>query len=405
MHVNLHSSGQLYSDTQNLSSRSNNSTESNSQQPKQAQEQLLDSLAKHVPGVSATEFKALDAKEFTPEKVTGRIAGFVAQGLEQARRDGKSEAEIASLHEQALAGIEQGFNEARDILADMNLLTQDIAATIDETYDQTLDAVRALAPSNPQESRLTYTGLSAAERYQKAEAFSLDLRTQDGDKITVSFAQQNAYESSLGAYSGEDGQAAVFNIDRSAQSQYRFSIEGELDADEMDAIQDLIKDVSLIADDFFSGDVQSAFQQASEFQMDTSELASMHLRLTRSEQYSAASAYQQVQNLPANAQGQAQQAPGRALGHLVGDIQNRGQNPALAFLEEPLDLNQQLLDNLVKQDVRYQQADAEQQRFYEQGLAQLQSLLGYFTDAEAGNDTAAAELADGTTSNTNPIEG
>ncbi len=129
MHVNLHSSGQLYSDTQNLSSRSNNSTESSSQQPKQAQEQLLGSLAKHVPGVSATEFKALDAKDFTPEKVAGRIAGFVAQGLEQARREGKSEAEIANLHKQALAGIEKGFNEAREILSDMNLLTEDIAAT------------------------------------------------------------------------------------------------------------------------------------------------------------------------------------------------------------------------------------------------------------------------------------
>ncbi len=370
MLVTLHSSDAIYrqpSDTLNSANPLQGNTIASS--GGSAMDQALNTLAEKIPGLSGSEFKQLDANQFTPEKVSNRIADFVAQGLQQARQDGKSEAEVQRLYEQALGGIEQGFNEARTILEEMNLLTDALAETIDTSFDLTLQALDKLAPGAAAQP-VAGTSLAAAERFQQAESFSLKLRTQDGDKVMIKFASASSYEASFGGYvDGEGGSAVAFNIDRSERSNFSFSVKGELDDDEIDAIQNLIKDVSLIADDFFDGDVQAAFEQATEFKMDKSELASMHLTLSRSQQHSAVAAYQQVQDPD------AQHSPNRKLGHMMQDLTDRFNQPALGFIDSPLDFGQQLLSNLIDQDQRYRDADEQQQSLYDQHREDMQALL------------------------------
>ncbi|MCW8883978.1 MAG: DUF5610 domain-containing protein [Motiliproteus sp.] len=346
-----------------------------------ATDRVLDKLAEKIPGMSAGEMRGLSAEQFSPEKVSNRIADFVSQGLEQARRDGKSETEVQKLYEQAVKGIEQGFNEARDILEDMSLLSDELSETIDTTFDLTMEKVDALAPiADEEEQGLTSTSMLAAERYQESESFSLKLRTQDGDKVVVKFDSSSSYEASFGAYSDDEASAVSFSIDRSQSSNYRFSVEGELDEGEIDAIQELIQDVSLIADDFFDGDVQAAFDQASQYQMDKTELASMHLRLTQSQEYSSVAAYQQVQDMG------EQQQPGRKLGHMLQGLRDGFSNPALGFLQSPFGFGQDLLSNLIPQDNRYQQAEREQQSLFDQNLNSLRDILDTFSTSEVESD-------------------
>ena len=300
-----------------------------------------------------------------------------------ARQEGKSETEIQKLYDDAVEGVKKGFGEARDILEDMNLLTDEISETIDTTFDQTLEALNGINPSgNTTEQLPVSTSMFAAERYSKSESFSLDLKTQDGDTVTIDFSNSSNYQASFGAFNdGEGSSAASFSIDRSQSSNYQFVVEGDLDEDELEAIENLIQDVSLIADDFFDGDVQAAFQQATEFQMDKTELASMSLTLTRSEQYSAAAAYQQVQGL-----GESQN-PGRKLGHMMHDLANQFSNPALDFLESPFGFGQDLLSNLIPQDTRYQDADENKQSLYDQNLQQMQNILSSLTGSRDGDDS------------------
>ncbi|MEH6811424.1 MAG: DUF5610 domain-containing protein [Motiliproteus sp.] len=335
-----------------------------------ATDHMLNKLAEKIPGMSSSEMKSLSADQFSPEKVADRIADFVSQGLEQARRDGKSEGEIQKLYEQAVKGIEQGFSEAKDILKDMNLLSDDIEATIDTTIDLTMQKIDALNPAPVDKFEgPTSTSMLAAERYSESESFSLKLRTQDGDKVVIKFDSASSYESSFGAYNdGEGNSATSFSIDRSESSNFKFSVKGELDEGEIDAIQNLIKDVSLIADDFFDGDIQAAFDQASEFQMDKTELASMHLKLTQSQEYSAVSAYQQVQDMGA-------QPAAPKLGHMLQDLKDNFSNPALGFLQSPFGLGQDLLANLIPQDTRYQQAEPEQQSQFDRNLMTMRDML------------------------------
>nr|WP_242521517.1 DUF5610 domain-containing protein [Motiliproteus sp. SC1-56] len=331
---------------------------------------LLSQLAQRLPGLGASQgFKALAGEDFSPKKVAERITGFVAQGLEQAHRDGKSGLQVENLRRQALEGIQRGFEEARGILEAMGLLSEELASTIDRTQALTLKGVEGLQPqAAPEHSGKT--AFMAAERYQSAESLSLKVRTRDGDEVTIHFNRASDYQAGFASYSDGQVSAATFSLARSESSHYRFSVEGELDEDEIDALQALIKDVNEIADDFFDGDIQAAFEQAKEFRLDTTELAAMSLRLSQSQSYSAASAYQQVQELDNPG---AQQ--GRKLGHLINDFANRLASPALDFMQSPKGFAQELLQALTTQDLRFKDAGESLQERLSSNLDSLSGLL------------------------------
>lgn len=212
--------------------------------------------------------------------------------------------------------------------------------------------------------------LSAAERYSKADSFSLDLTTKEGDRVTITFDHASDMQASLGATTdGQGGSAAVYNVSRAERNEFQFSVEGDLNDDELEAIQNLIQDVSLIADDFFNGDVQSAFEQASEFEMDRSQLGSMSLNMSRSEQYTAVAAYQEVQNHGNNYAG------GQRLGQMADMLNSQRSDSTLSFVDQLGSLQEQILDSLVEQDARYKEANEEQQNKFDQNRNLLYSML------------------------------
>lgn len=342
-----------------------------------AADKLVAKLAENIPGMSASEMKSLDANDYSPEKVASRISDFVAQGLEQARARGASDADLDRMYKAAVSGVEKGFKEATKILEDLNMLTPDISATIEQTKDLTFEALAGLAPTNETAST-RQTSISAAERYSKAESFSLDVMTQEGDKVSIRFNSEASQTASLGAYSDGNSSAVSFGLERSASSSYSFSVEGDLNEDELDALTTLIQDINLIAEDFFSGDVQDAFEQAAEFEMDKSELMNLNVTMTQSASYSAVAAYEQVQQLD-NPLGNN----GRHLGQMMNNFDNLVANPAMAFLEDSSLFGVDLLDSLIHQDIRHKDADEESQSKLDDNFGLLRDLMTRFDQDDA----------------------
>lgn len=338
-----------------------------------ANDALLGRLANNVPEMAVKDVKDLSNNEFSADKIAARISNFVAQGLQNARNEGRSEAEIQSKYEAAVKGVERGFAEAREILDNLNLLSDDISSMIGETEDLTFKALEEINPANAQQTDSTALSgnyqVASAERYSKTETFSLDLKTQDGDTVKILFANQSSAQSAFAATSdGNGNSSAVFSLSQSQSSALQFQVQGELDEDELEAINKLIQDVGEISDEFFNGDVQKAFEIATQFQMDKTELASMHLQLTRSQEYSAASSYRSVQN---------NSAPdiGKLAGHLFNNFDQATQNPALNFLDNVSSISQQILDSLVKQDDRYLEANKEHQDIFDRGLQTIRDVM------------------------------
>lgn len=342
-----------------------------------AADKLVAKLAENIPGMSVSEMKGLDANDYSPEKVASRISNFVAQGLEQARSRGASDADLDRMYQAALSGVEKGFQEATEILKDLEMLTPEISATIDETKDLTFEALAGLAPTT-ETVPSRQTSISAAERYSKSESFSMDVMTREGDKVSIRFNSEASQTASLGAYADDNSSALSFGLERSASSSYSFSVEGDLNEDELEALTTLIQDINLIAEDFYGGDVQDAFEQATELEMDKSQLMNLNVTMTQSASYSAVAAYEQVQQMD-NPLGDG----GRQLGQMMNNFDQFTSNPALGFLENSTLFGADLLDSLIHQDIRYKDADEESQSKLDDNFGLLRDLITRFDQDDA----------------------
>ena len=249
------------------------------------------------------------------------------------------------------------------------MLTDDMSATIDKTHDLTFEALAGLAPTS-QTAPSSQVGISAAERYSKSESFSMDVMTKEGDKVSIRFNSSASETASLGAYSDGETSAVSFGIDRQASSDYSFSVKGDLNDEELDALQSLIQDINLIADDFYSGDVQEAFAQATELEMDKSQLKNLNVTMTQSASYSAVAAYEQVQQLD-----QPLGNNGRHLGQMMNNFDRFTDHHSTAFLESSGQFGADLLDQLIHQDVRYKDQDEESQNKLDSNFGLLRDLL------------------------------
>ena len=109
---------------------------------------------------------------------------------------------------------------------------------------------------------------------------------------------------------------------------YSFSVEGDLNSDERQALADLFGQVAKVSSRFFDGNVQSAFQQAQKLNLGGDELASFSLSLTSTRVVSAA-AYESVSAQPSvNSQL-------RPLGNLARDLQSVAQSAFGRGIEPP----------------------------------------------------------------------
>ncbi|ODN42635.1 hypothetical protein [Piscirickettsia litoralis] len=106
-------------------------------------------------------------------------------------------------------------------------------------------------PSPPQELQRFNQSFYNSKSYQRDEAFSLELKTQDGDLVTVNFERNERAEETFGFKRNEEGHSHSYSLNESFKEQYSLSIEGHLDKDERAAIEELVSSLADVADTFF----------------------------------------------------------------------------------------------------------------------------------------------------------
>jgi len=342
----------------------------------QLQTKILQTLAQQIPGMNLEGMKKLDANQFTPEKVADRISNFVAQGMELARARGESEENIQKLYDRAMKGVEKGFREAKEILNGLGVLNGKIAQDVAKTEELTFEKLRALSPDQRMASDLV--SMSVAQRFERADSFELNVTTKEGDQVRIRFDRSESFQAGMSvAADGKGNSAMVFDMSRTQSSGFSFSVEGNLNADEIDAIQNLIRDVSQLSDEFFNGNVQRAFEQAGQLSLDSSQLSAFDLSLTRTEVRSMASQYQQTEKLTDQVE---DDRPGRRLGQLVQELRDQFNNRMLEFVQDQMGFGKSLMQSLVEQDTRFKLADAEQQGRYQDNLGKLLNAVDPQTD-------------------------
>lgn len=136
--------------------------------------------------------------------------------------------------------------------------------------------------------------------YQYSETMSLQLTTREGDTVSVDFRQLYAqYQSYKETQIAEqDPQGVRYFESKEAmemtqfEERFAFSVEGDLNEDELQAVFDVFEKVDSLANQFFEGNIEKALEQAMELDINMEQLSGMKLNLTQTE--TLASSYQQA---------------------------------------------------------------------------------------------------------------
>ncbi|GEM_PF-5492228 len=219
--------------------------------------------------------------------------------------------------------------------------------------------------------------ISYAERFSSAQAFSMEIMTQDGDRITIDFSHQQSQSEILATLSSDSYQVEAAGIEVTASSQFSYSVSGNLSHAERQAIDTLVNEIGLIADDFFNGNIQSALQLASEIDMDKSQLMNLNVNMRQSLSYAVSNTYTSVQQLE-----QPPGHPGKHLGQIKNNLERFINRPQFDFLEDLNRFTPDLIDHLIHQDSRFLNSDAPEQQRLDQNIRLLTSLLDHQESAD-----------------------
>lgn len=278
------------------------------------------------------------------------ILGFISNRLALEQSEGASFVELNELLEQGLAGFKQGFSEARSLLNGSGELPAVVEETLATVYGQVLegfDALReqylgqglsseredssnevdsvektAVTAPNPMPvsidelakeplkvlggytiGSLNQNALSsiiedlavgdfqvdnAQFEYGRKDHFAFELTTLDGDKVKIQANQTSLY---YGTYQfGEINESLGATKDK---SQFTFSVEGDLDEGELAAINELFGQIMSLAEDFYAGDIEAAYEAALNLGYDQNEIAAYSLRLHQTQQAKITAQYEE----------------------------------------------------------------------------------------------------------------
>ena len=248
---------------------------------------------------------------FDFEKVASNVLKFVGGVVRGAAKSGADEAQLTDLLGQARSGVAKGIALAeKDLAGFMNQEITDGIRNSKEAIGEGIDNIEkeVLSPFRG----TMEVGASLSAQYAQSQSGGLKITTKDGDEVEINFGQSRQYQysaserilSSATNNADTNGPAAPQNevvTQRSLNvqfSEYRgisFSVQGELDDDELSAISDLVKQITDVSKSFFKGDLDTALDKALDLGYDENELAGFALKLNSREVVSEKiSAYKEV---------------------------------------------------------------------------------------------------------------
>ncbi|MEC9261798.1 MAG: DUF5610 domain-containing protein [Pseudomonadota bacterium] len=248
---------------------------------------------------------------FDFEKVASNVLKFVGGVVRGAAKSGADEAQLTDLLGQARSGVAKGIALAeKDLAGFMNPEITDGIRNSKEAIGEGIDNIEkeVLSPFRG----TMEVGASLSAQYAQSQSGGLKITTKDGDEVEINFGQSRQYQysaseriTSSANSNGDTNAPAATQSDVVAQrslnvqfSEYRgisFSVQGELDDDELGAISDLVKQITDVSKSFFKGDLDTALEKALNLGYDESELAGFALKLNSREVVSEKiSAYKEV---------------------------------------------------------------------------------------------------------------
>ncbi|MET0658302.1 MAG: hypothetical protein ABW110_09135 [Steroidobacteraceae bacterium] len=173
--------------------------------------------------------------------------------------------------------VQEGLQEAASSLQQSGASTTDLDAALGALTDKLNSLFAAFAtPATPGPEQVTV----ANARLVTKEKGVLEIRTQEGDVVKVKFANRTDVRTSTAQLTSGALEIDSSDLSISTRGCARLSVEGDLNADELQAIQNVVQKVDTLANNFFAGNVDEALAKAADLDIDTEQLANVALRLS-----------------------------------------------------------------------------------------------------------------------------
>lgn len=254
-----------------------------------AHQRLSQSLKENVDVELPPEKTVKEAESvFDVDAVIDTVMDHVSKRIGQARDNGASNEDLQSMFDAARSGVEKGFSQAREQIDAVNKLNEPLAEKIDSAEQGIYKGIDDLASEtlNPDSVEITPKKLDSVEYVKAFERtqnnFEFEVVTQEGDVVKISAMSDKAsFQEALLAQS-EDGELYYNYAEESNRSGFNLQVKGDLNESEMAALEDLMAQVNDLADEFYTGDLGTAFDMAMELTSDADQIAQFSLDLKQS---------------------------------------------------------------------------------------------------------------------------
>ncbi|PCI46325.1 MAG: hypothetical protein COB51_07325 [Moraxellaceae bacterium] len=328
-----------------------------------AMDRIMSTISAHLARVVA---EATGSESSSDTSIDSSVA-TEGDEISQAITDGVQSTQEA-LVQLGVEGESEAVAEAGDALlsevaaqvADATAATTSTATTVTSTATTVTSTATTTAPAenfryqfeSAEESMrvkvksLSHAGPVSSSFSSTTRGFDLMVETLDGDKVKVSFDQD--------FLKFKDRSADALVSGRYSSSDFQIRVEGDLDEGELEALNSLFESVSSLAQTFFQGNVEEAFNYAVSMGMDESELAGFSLNLYEQQVKSSIKAYDGVAALGARSVGESAEKGGvmdgqkamRGLGDFVKHLKETLESQEAAKFKN---VHQMIADLLSKQ--------------------------------------------------------
>jgi hypothetical protein len=129
-----------------------------------------------------------------------------------------------------------------------------------------------------------YAGERDTLSYRRSERTALHIKTQEGDMVRLKIKASESLSIAAGQVNDDGETISELELQARSRTRISFKVKGELNEEEMAAIQSVIAQAGAMAEDFFTGNAEGAFATASALEIDAGQLARVNIRMKTSEQ-------------------------------------------------------------------------------------------------------------------------
>ena len=277
---------------------------------------------------------------FDFEEVARNVLNFVGNVIKKAASDGAPEDQLNSLFEQARYGVSKGIKLAEDELGENT--SDEVKEGIANSKAAIFDGIKNLETSIFDKTEQSGSIISNSLSMQKAELSEFSVRTRDGDEVQITFGmRENTLAEQITADNGSSQTKFIYQ----QSTNFTLQIKGELDDGELSAIGDLVAQADDVANMFYRGNIQEAYEKALDIGYDNKELSNFAIQLTKIENSQKLQKYGEVQRY-SDAPSADLKAP-KAVAEYVNKVLN-GMNQAADQLGSQEDFNS-IINSLVNQ--------------------------------------------------------